>query len=93
MDLAIEVLKMGKPTVIVLINGGIIALDGLELSAPAIIEAFYPGFRGAEALYHAIFGFENKFGRLPVTIYPSSFTNESDFFSFDMTAAPGRTYR
>lgn len=37
-----KVLAVGKPTVIVLINGGMVAIDDLIEPAPAIIEAFYP---------------------------------------------------
>lgn len=44
-----------------MINGGVIAIDNL-MSAPAIIEGFYPGMRGAEAIARAIFGLENKWG-------------------------------
>ena len=43
-------------------------------SAPlAIIEAFYPGPRGGEALAQGLFGDMNAWGRLPYTIYPSRY--------------------
>jgi len=90
---ALRVLALGKPTILILINGGMIAIDSLVAPTPAIIEAFYPGLRAGEALYRAIFGYDNRWGKLPVTIYSSSFTNEHDMYSFDMSTPPGRTYR
>lgn len=38
--------------------------------------------KGAEALYLAIFGYENRWGKLPVTIYPADFINQQSMFSF-----------
>jgi len=90
---ALKILALGKPTAIVLINGGIVAIDNLVAPAPAIIEAFYPSMAGARGLYLTVFGYENRWGKLPVTIYSSNFVNEQSMFSFDMTTPPGRTYR
>eukprot|EP00026_Physarum_polycephalum_P002953 Phypoly_transcript_02962.p1 GENE.Phypoly_transcript_02962~~Phypoly_transcript_02962.p1 ORF type:complete len:862 (+),score=98.40 Phypoly_transcript_02962:97-2586(+) len=90
---SLKVLALNKPTVIVLINGGIVSIDNLVAPASAIIEAFYPSMRGAEALFLSIFGMANRWGRLPVTIYPANFTTETDMYSFNMTAPPGRTYK
>jgi len=90
---ALEVLAFGKPTVIVLINGGIVSIEGLISPASAIIEAFYPAMRGAEAIFTAIFTTANRWGKLPVTIYNRNYTNEVDMYNFNMTLSPGRTYR
>jgi hypothetical protein len=59
----------------------------------AIIEAFYPGPRGAEALANGIFGRHNAWGRLPYTIYPKSFADEAEMSMHDLREPPGRTYR
>jgi len=88
-----QILALGKPTIIVLINGGIVSIDTLITPAKGIIEAFYPGMRAAEALYSSIFGYTNRWGRLPVTIYPANFVQQQKMTNFDMTTAPGRTYR
>jgi hypothetical protein len=61
---ALEVLALGKPTVVVLINGGIISIDSLIPKAAAIVEAFYPSIRGAEALAMQLLGKENRCERL-----------------------------
>jgi hypothetical protein len=99
LDLATEVLRLGKPTVIVLLNGGALALDALlqEVDAAgarvAIVEAFYPGPRGGEAIAQGLFGLHNRWGRLPYTVYPASFTSEADMSMHDLRVPPGRTYR
>ena len=88
-QLAQAIIGCGKPTVVVLINGGIIAIDWLSSNAPAIIEAFYPGFHGATAIASAIFGQYNPGGKMPVTMYNSSFTEEFDMLNFNMSLPPG----
>lgn len=85
-----------KKIVIVFVNGGMISFDEVATRVSpslALVEAFYPAMRGAEALYQALFGFANRWGRLPVTIYPSAFQKQQAITDFDMTKAPGRTYR
>eukprot|EP00755_Sulcionema_specki_P029901 Sspe_Gene.93162::Locus_65868_Transcript_2_2_Confidence_0.667_Length_2346::g.93162::m.93162 len=85
--------KAPSKTALVLINGGIIAIDGLKDTAPAILEAFMPGMTGAQAIAETIFGDNNPGGKLPVTVYPSTYINEVDFLNMSMTAGPGRSYR
>jgi len=88
-----SIIKLGKPTVVVLINGGAIAIEYLKTSSAAVLEAFYPGFQGGPAIASAIFGEYNPGGKLPYTIYYSDYVNEVNFTSMSMTNAPGRTYR
>jgi len=93
------VLALNKPTVIFLMNAGAVAIDaeaatGARGGAPlAIIEAFYPGLRGGEALAQGIMGEMNAWGRLPYTIYPKNFTEVADMSMHDLRVPPGRTYR
>jgi beta-D-xylosidase 4 len=49
-DLALAMLALNKPTVVVLLNGGIVSVDRLAAASAncAIVEAFYPGVRGGE---------------------------------------------
>ena len=92
-------LALNKPTVLFLMNAGAVAFDAEAASqrgpdAPlAIIEAFYPGVRGGEALAEGIFGDMNQWGRLPYTIYPHTFSDEAAMSMHDLRVAPGRTYR
>ena len=46
-----------------------------------------------EALFHAVFGYQNRWGKLPVTMYPKNYVNEVDMYDFDMNGGVGRTYR
>jgi len=87
------VLATGKPAVLVLVNGGVIAIDGLKDSAPAILEVFMPGVHGAQAVAETIFGENNPGGKMPVTMYHSSYVNEVDFLDMSMVAGPGRSYK
>ena len=65
--LAKEVLALGKPTLLVLSNGGVIAIDTLMTGPEAIVESFNPNQNTPE-LAKLLFG-ENRWGKLPVTIY------------------------
>lgn len=98
-DFILQVLALNKPTVLVLTNGGAVAIDRLmeraqgQTAPYAIIEAFNPAVIGAKALAASLFGLENRWGKLPVTMYPHSYVQEQDMANYDMTVAPGRTYK
>jgi beta-D-xylosidase 4 len=85
--------QVGKPSALVLINGGIIAIDELADSAPAIIEAFMPGIFGAQVIAETLFGINNPGGKMPVTMYQSNYINQVDFLNMSMTNGVGRSYR
>ena len=61
----------GKPTVLLLLNGGPITTAWASAHAGAIVEAWYPGEEGGTAIADVLFGDYNPGGRLPVTIYKS----------------------
>ena len=82
----------GVPVVMVLINAGQIAVDTLLPAPDALVEAFYPAF-GAPALARQLFGLENHWGRLPYTIYESSFAGRISLFDMNVSGDPGRTWR
>lgn len=58
----------GVPVVLVLINGRPLAVDWAAEHVPAIIEAWYPGQEGSDAIAGVLFGDTNPGGKLPVTI-------------------------
>jgi len=89
---AMEIYKLNKPTVLVLTNGGPIAIDDVMGGADAIVETFNPAF-GTPMLAKTLFGEENRWGKLPYTIYPANYVNEQSMSNYDMSVAPGRTYR
>eukprot|EP00039_Didymoeca_costata_P008454 m.112515 g.112515 ORF g.112515 m.112515 type:complete len:776 (+) comp14090_c0_seq3:191-2518(+) len=76
---------------LVLVNGGAIAIDDL-MGADAIIEAFYPNSAGSVALGKAIFGDSNRWGKLPITIYPQNYANELTIEQMRMQADPSTNY-
>lgn len=80
---------MGKPTILVLLNGSPVAFDKEVLKVPAIIEAWYPGQAGGSAVADVLFGDYNPAGRLPVTFYKST----SQLPSFEDYSMQNRTYR
>jgi beta-glucosidase len=79
----------GKPLVVVLMNGSALAVNWAEQNADAILEAWYPGDGGAEAIAETLAGVNNPSGRLPVTFY----TGIDQLPSFDDYAMAHRTYR
>jgi len=83
------VAKTGKPLVVVLMNGSALAVNWAQAHAGAILEAWYPGEEGGNAIAETLFGKNNPGGRLPVTFYSSV----SQLPAFDDYAMQGRTYR
>jgi beta-glucosidase len=68
MDLARAVLASGKPTVVVLIHGGPLAIPELAQKAPAILDGFYLGEETGTAVASVLFGDVNPAGRLPWSV-------------------------
>jgi beta-glucosidase len=86
-----RVAALGKPTVLVLLNGSALAVNWAQRSPSvgAIVEAWYPGQAGGTALADVLFGDYNPAGRLPVTFYRDT----ADLPPFADYAMKGRTYR
>src|SRR5436305_7579441 len=82
---------VGKPTVLVLLNGSALAVNWAQEHVPAIVEAWYPGQAAGSAIADVLFGDYNPGGRLPVTFYRS--TDDLPPFEDYRMAAGGRTYR
>jgi beta-glucosidase len=80
---------VGKPTVLVLMNGSALAVNWAQEHVPGIIEAWYPGQAAGSAIADVLFGDYNPAGRLPVTFY-KDVADLPPFESYDMA---GRTYR
>jgi beta-glucosidase len=84
-----RVSALGKPVVLVLLNGSAVAVNWARDHVPAIVELWYPGQAGGTALADVLFGDYNPAGRLPVTFYKS----EDQLPPFDDYSMKGRTYR
>ncbi|MCG6958918.1 glycoside hydrolase family 3 C-terminal domain-containing protein [bacterium BMS3Abin03] len=70
-ELIKEIYALGKPVVLVLLNGSALAVNWSDKNIPAIIEAWYPGQAGGTAIADVLFGDYNPGGKLPVTFYKS----------------------
>jgi beta-glucosidase len=88
-DLMEKVAALGKPTVLVLMNGSALAVNWARDHVPAIVEAWYPGQAAGDAIADVLFGDYNPGGRLPVTFYRSA-DQLPPFTDYSMK---GRTYR
>jgi len=88
-DLLKAIAALGKPTVLVLLNGSAVAVNWADQNVPGIIEAWYPGEEGGSAVADVLFGDYNPGGRLPVTFYKSA----AQLPPFDDYSMQGRTYR
>ncbi|HEX7028679.1 MAG TPA: glycoside hydrolase family 3 C-terminal domain-containing protein, partial [Gammaproteobacteria bacterium] len=84
-----KVTKLGKPTVLVLLNGSALAVNWAEKNVPAILEAWYPGQAAGTAIADVLFGDYNPAGRLPVTFYKSV----DDIPPFEDYNMQGRSYK
>lgn len=84
-----EIVKVGKPVVIVNVSGSCVNLSYEKENCAAVIQCFYPGAEGGNALADVIFGKVSPSGRLPVTFYKST-DDLPDFCDYSME---NRTYK
>jgi beta-glucosidase len=84
-----QISALGKPVVLVLLNGSALAVNWARDHVPAIVEAWYPGQAGGSAIADVLFGDYNPGGRLPITFYQSA----DQLPAFDDYSMKGRTYR
>ena len=88
-DLLEAVAAMGKPLVVVLLNGSALSVNWAQAHANAILDAWYPGEEGGAAVAQTLAGVNNPAGRLPVTFYKSV----ADLPAFEDYSMRNRTYR
>ena len=79
----------GKTVIFVCCSGSAIALEPETKSCDAILQAWYAGQEGGQAVAEALFGDINPGGKLPVTFYKST-SQLPDYEDYSMR---GRTYR
>ncbi|MFA6457411.1 MAG: glycoside hydrolase family 3 C-terminal domain-containing protein, partial [Bacteroidota bacterium] len=81
--------SLGKPVVLILLNGSAVSVNWENENLSAIVEAWYPGQSAGTAIADILFGDCNPSGRLPVTFY-KSVEQLPPFIDYTMK---GRTYR
>lgn len=81
--------EAGKKVIFVSMSGSAIAYEPESETCDAILQAWYPGMMGGQAVAEVLFGKVNPSGKLPVTFYKNS-AQLPDFEDYGME---GRTYR
>lgn len=84
-----EIIKLGKPVIFVNVSGSCIALTEQDKDCRAVLQCFYPGAMGGEALANVIFGKTSPSGRLPITFYKTT----EDLPDFENYSMENRTYK
>ncbi|MFC1490785.1 glycoside hydrolase family 3 C-terminal domain-containing protein [Candidatus Latescibacterota bacterium] len=79
----------GKPMVMVNCSGSAMALLWESENLPALLQAWYPGQNGGQAVAEVLFGAVNPSGHLPLTFYRAT-TDLPDFSDYSFS---NRTYR
>jgi beta-glucosidase len=92
-EVQLKVLKrikaFGKPIALVLLSGSALSVNWADKNVNAILQGWYPGEEGGNAIADVIFGNYNPAGRMPVTSYVSV----DDLPPFENYNMKGRTYR
>lgn len=88
-DVIAALAKAGKKIVFVNCSGSAVALTPEAERCDAILQAWYGGEKGGEALANVIYGDVNPSGKLPITFYKSD-ADLPDFLDYTMK---NRTYR
>ncbi len=88
-DLIKALYATGKKVIFVNCSGSALAMPWEASHLPAIVQAWYPGEQGGQAVAEALFGDFNPAGRLPVTFYSST----ADLPPFEDYSMTNRTYR
>lgn len=84
-----KIKAIGKPVILVLLNGSALAINWEKDNISAILEAWYPGQASGSAIADILFGDYNPAGRLPITFYKSV----QDLPTFEDYSMNGRTYK
>jgi len=77
----------GTPVIVVLLNGRPLALTDIVDYADAILEAWYPGTAGGQAIADIVFGDYAPAGKLPIT-FPRSVGQIPIYYNMKNTGRP-----
>lgn len=86
-ELLEAVAAAGKPVVLVLVNGRPLDISWASEHVPAILEAWYSGGQGGNAVADVLFGDASPSAHLPVT-WPRSSGQEPLYYNHNLTQAP-----
>jgi beta-glucosidase len=86
-ELVLELVKTGRPVVVVLMNGRPLAIPRIAESAAAILETWWLGTEAGNAIADVLFGTYNPSGKLPMT-FPRSVGQVPVFYNEKSTGRP-----
>jgi beta-glucosidase-like glycosyl hydrolase len=95
-DLAAAIAAVGKPTAVVLVHGGSIDVSAERDNGAigAIVDSFYAGTRGAEAIAATLLGDNDHCcGRMAFTTYYANYTSQIKMSEMELDVGVGRGYR
>ncbi len=89
--------KTGKPIIVILVGGSAITMSNWLGNVDAVLDAWYPGEQGGNAVADVLFGKYNPAGRLPITfpisegqlplVYNHKPTGRADYY-YDLSGFP-----
>jgi beta-glucosidase len=86
-ELLKAVVALGKPVVLVLLNGRPLSIGWAAENVPAILEAWEPGSEGGNAVADILFGDVNPGAKLPVT-FPRKASHAPLYYARTLTHQP-----
>jgi len=86
-ELLKAVKALGKPVVLVLLNGRPLSVNWAAENIPAILEAWEPGTEGGHAVADILFGDANPGGKLPVC-FPRQGSHAPLYYARNLTHSP-----
>jgi beta-glucosidase len=86
-ELLEAVAAIAKPVVLVLVNGRPLEINWASEHVPAILEGWYPGGQGGNAVADVLFGDANPAGHLPVS-WPRSAGQQPLYYNHNLTQLP-----
>jgi beta-glucosidase len=86
-ELLKAVADLGKPVVLVLLNGRPLSINWAAENIPAILEAWEPGSEGGHAVADILFGDANPGGKLPVA-FPRKGSHAPLYYARNLTHSP-----
>lgn len=87
LELVKSVAASGKPAVVVLMNGRPLTINWIADNVPAILETWFAGIQGGNAISDVLFGDVNPGGKLPVT-FPRSVGQAPLYYNSKATGRP-----
>lgn len=87
MELVRAIHSLGKPYVVVLMNGRPLTINWLAENSPAILETWFAGTQAGPAIADVLFGDVNPGGKLPVT-FPRTLGQVPIYYNHKSTGRP-----